>query len=286
MIDRRTPRLALSMVLAAGSLVAPLVAAAQYPPPAGAQPVQPASPYDPSMQAGGLAPPPPMDMSRVNTPSSAPSRTTEEELDQAKEKDSGRGLTFVWLNAEGGFEHVGLRTLNVDEENFTAGFIESSASGWMLGAGVGARLLFLTIGARGRVGFFSSWQLFSVGGEVGLRFPFGNLEPHVDLGGGYVALGSVRGALNGADDAVSIRGFYVRAGGGLDYFVTPAFSIGANASAEIMGLTRPGLSPDRVAAIKSDPNYDPERVRADALALEGTSYGTAIAVTGVLGLHF
>src|SRR5262245_44725678 len=106
---------------------APAGAAAPGSQPPGA----PAQPYDPSMQAGGLAPPPPMQPVETEPP---PDSTTTHELDDAKEKDSGRGLEFVWLNVEGGFAHIGLSTFNVDEPSLTAGFIPTSASGGTVGA--------------------------------------------------------------------------------------------------------------------------------------------------------
>jgi hypothetical protein len=235
------------------------------------------------MQAGGLAPPPPGDAAPPQGTEPSP---TEQRLEQAKKDDSGRTLTWFWLNLEGGFEHVGLKTFNVDESNFTAGFVDSTSSGGVLGLGLGPRLLFLTLGARGRIGFFDAWQLFSLGGELGFHIPLGIVEPHVDLGFGYTALGSFSGAVSGATDAINIRGFYGRFGGGLDIFVTPVFSLGAGISWELLGLTRPGLSTDDIQSIKSDPNYDPAQAKADALQAEGTSYGSAVAITAVAGLHF
>lgn len=271
-------------------------ALAQWPPPAqqapqdpaGSSPgsTQPASPYDPSMQAGGLTPPPPMDPSAPK-PLSKPPEGTEVNLDEAKKKDSGRGLSFVWLGGEGGFQYVDLQTFNVDETNFTAGFIETVEKGGVAGGGLGVQLLFFTIGARGRVGFFKDWQLFSVGGELGFRIPIGKWEPHVDLGGGYAALGNARGAIEGAADAISIRGFYVRAGAGLDYFILSRLSLGIAASADFMGMTRPGVSLSEISKIKSNPaTTDLQRASADLLALEGSGYGLSIAATGVLGVHF
>lgn len=247
-----------------------------------AQPQQPA-PFG-GMQAGGLAPPPP---SSAPPGQAAPgsSTPTAQELDKAKEEDSGRGIEWVYLNVEGGFEQVGLQTFNVDKQNFTAGFVPTSASGSVVGAGLGLRLLFLTLGGRGRIGFFKAWQLFSAGGELGIHIPIGNFEPRIDLGGGYVGLGKV--GLDLADASVNIRGFYGRVGGGLDYYVTPVFSVGAAVSWEFMGLTRPGVSTDQVAKIKASlAASDPKQAQADALALDGTSYGSALAITGVLGLHF
>jgi hypothetical protein len=215
-----------------------------------------------------------------------PTKTeTEQDLDDAKEKDSGRGLSFVWLNVEGGYEHVGLQTFNIDEQNFTAGFIETSANGGVIGAGLGVQLLFLTIGARGRIGLLDAWQLFSVGGEIGFHIPIGRLEPRFNLGGGYAAVGSFSDAVLGEETSVSIRGFYARAGGGLDFFITPVFSIGGAVSWEFMGLTRPGLSPTEIASIEGRAS-DVEKAKAQALAAEGSGYGSAFTATGVLGLHF
>lgn len=257
------------------------------PPPTGPAPGQqppPPSGYDPSMQAGGLAPPPPM----TAPPPSPPGQGgVEQQLDKAKEEDAGRGLSWVWLDVEGGFQHVGLQTFNVDEESFTAGFVDSSASGGMVGGGLGLRLLFLTIGARGRVGFFSAWQLFSIGGELGFHIPLGNVEPHFDLGVGYTGLGSFSGAVSGANDAIDIRGLDARIGGGLDVYVTPVFSLGAKFSWELLFLTRPGLSPTEIQDIQANPGVDDaERARAQALAAEGSGYGSAIGITAVAGLHF
>jgi hypothetical protein len=248
-----------------------------------AQPTPPPNPYDPSMQAGGLAPPPPME-GPAPGPAPAPSATTKE-LDEAKEKDSERGLEFFYFNVEGGFEHVGLTTFNVDEDKLTAGLIATSSSGGVVGAGLGLRLIFLTLGARARAGFFSDWQLFSVGGELGIHIPLGNFDPHFDFGFGYAGLGSLTSAVSGASDAISIRGFYARAGGGLDYYVTPAISLGLNASWELLGLTRPGLSLTEAQRIQNDPAADPQKTKDTLLQADGTSYGAAIAITGVVGLH-
>lgn len=264
-------------VLSAVAIAAPAVA--QW-----GAPAQPGAPPPPAgtLQTGGLAPPGPMTSSAAPAPSQS---ATEQELDTAKEKDSGRGLEWVYLNVEGGFEQVGLQTFNVDKQSFSAGFFETSASGGVLGAGLGVRLLFLTLGGRTRLGLFKSWQLFSAGGELGVHIPLGNFEPRLELGGGYVGLGNV--SPNLADTSVSIRGFYARVGGGLDYYITPVFSVGGAVSWELMGLTRPGVSVDQVDKIKASvAASDPKAAQADALALDGTSYGSALAITGVLGLHF
>jgi hypothetical protein len=234
------------------------------------------------MEAGGLAPPPPMGTTQPNT-----TTPTEQQLDDSKKEDSGRGLSWVWLNVEGGYEHVGLQTFSVNEQAFTAGFVPTTANGGVIGPGLGLRLLFFTLGARGRLGFFDNFQLFSVGPEIGFHIPLGNFEPHLDLGFGYTAMGSFKGAVSGASSAISIRGFDARIGGGLDYYPTSIFSIGANVSWELLGLTRPGLDPSKISSIKASASTtDVQNAQADALALNGTSYGSALAITAVVGLHF
>lgn len=264
------------------------------PPPTSPPPAEPPpSPYDPSMQAGGLKPPPPMDPKQTQE-EPKPADQTQDHLDKSKEKDSGRGLSFVWLNVEGGYQTVGLQTFNIDEQNFTAGFIEQSANGPVIGAGVGARLLFITVGARGRLGLLNNWQFFTVGGEVGFHIPIGRLEPRFSLGGGYAAVGSFDQVVTGGvQPDISIRGFYARAGGGMDYFITNIFSIGASVSWEFTALTRPGFDPTKLADLQNDiANIQSADIRmaqqkqAELLAFEGSGYGSAFTVTGVLGLHF
>ncbi len=240
------------------------------------------------MSAGGLEPPPPLPPSQEPPPSS----DTERRLDDSGNSDSGRGLEWLYVEAEGGLQHVGLQTFNIDEETFSAGFIETQSTGPVIGVGLGLRLIFLTIGARARVGVFDAWDLFSVGGELGLHLPLGNLEPHFEVGGGYTALGAFKsavqsGAVETALDGTDIHGFYVRAGAGLDYYITPVFSVGVSANVEVLGLTRPGLDPSRVTEIQSDQSLSAvQRAQAEVLKTEGSSYGAAGTATAVLGLHF
>jgi hypothetical protein len=232
------------------------------------------------MQAGGLTPPPPLPAG----PSPGTGQT-EQRLDNAKTQDAGRGLEWVWLNVEGGFSHVGLRTFNVHDESFAAGFVATTANGGQVGAGIGARLLFFTVGARGRLGLYDAYRIFSVGPEAGLHIPLGKLDPHFDLGGGYTSFAGIADAHTGADSPIAIRGFYVRAGGGLDYYLSPLFSLGLNASWELLGLTRPALSAEDLEKLKASSAL-PDRKEADRLAQGDSSFGAALTITGLVGLHF
>lgn len=255
--------------------------AAQPPIPYGATAPPAPNPYG-SMQAGGLAPPPPLPAGAANG-----GGKTEEQLDQAKKRDAGRGLEWAWLNVEGGFSHVGLRPFNPREENFTAGFVDATANGGEVGAGLGARLLFFTVGARGRISFSSAYRIYSVGPEAGLHIPIGKLDPHLDLGGGYVTFANIHDARIGGDSPLAIHGYYLRIGGGLDYYLSPVFSLGLNVSGDLLGLTRAELSAADLAALKARPELSAaDQAAADRLATSAFSLGAALAVTGLVGLHF
>ena len=68
----------------------------------------------------------------------------------------------------------------------------------MYGVGLGLQLFFLRLGPHFRHGFFPDWQMFSIGGELGIRIPIKFMDFHFDLGGGYVALGSLGSRSSGA----------------------------------------------------------------------------------------
>jgi len=218
-----------------------------------------------------LAPPPPLGASPTSSaaapgalvrPAAAP--RPDEELERAKKSDSGRGLSWFWLEAEGGYEHIDLTTFD-GGSSFTGGSISESADGGAVSAGIGAQLVFLTLGARARFGFFDEYRLGRIGGELGLRLPLGRLEPRFDLGAGYAALGTFDGV---APDDFAVGGAYARAGAGLDFFPVELMSIGAHATFDVLALTRAASA------------------NVVALATEESSVGSTFAIQLAAGLHF
>src|SRR5262249_43552112 len=153
-------------------------------------------------------------------------------LDESSRSDSGRGLEFVYLDAEAGLQQVGLRTLHTN--NLVPEQARTSDTGAMFGVGAGLRLVVLTIGPRFRIGDFSDWDLWSLNGELGIHLPLGNVEPHFTFGAGYSKLGNATANGLTSDENVHIRGYNVRLGFGIDYYVTHAFTIGANLSGEML----------------------------------------------------
>lgn len=244
----------------------------------------PADPWG-GMNAGGLAPPAPMTNAQPQPPTAEqapPPTTLTSDLDESKEKDSGRGVSWFWIEVQGGYEHIGLQTFEVDGGDLSAGFTETTANGGVVSAGLGAQIIFLTLGVRGRLGFFPDWQAARIGGEVGFKIPVGFVEPRFDLGAGYAALTNLDGVV---PEAIGINGFYVRAGAGVDFYPVEILALGVVASFDFLGLSRSGLSPTEIAELRSS-RPDVTEAQAQALALDGTGYGAGFALQGNVGLHF
>ena len=230
---RHRPRSELRFLLFIGVLAVPGVAAAQQPPP-------------PNPAYGGLAPPasgpppssgatPPQGPSQPpptwqQPPRAQPPRTdTERALRDGEEKDSGRGLEWFALQPEVGLQQLGLTTLSGKD----GGGFKTSGVAPLVGVLANVRLLFVTIGVRARVAFFSDFKYWNLGPELGFHMPIGNLEPYAFVGGGYAALGGLPDAAAG----VSVHGFDIRLGVGLDYYVSRQFSIGGLFTSEIVPLS-------------------------------------------------
>ena len=221
----------------------------------------------PGLEAGGLRPP--GSQPEPTAPAPGP---TEQALAKADREDSGRGLEFFWVAGEGGVTYVGLQTLHAD------GLLDETTHdpvqvGPVVGGGLGLRLVFLTFGAKFRYGLFSAWDLWTLNAEAGLRIPIGSVEPYVTLGGGYASVVGVRAGPTGGREAVSIGGLDVRAGGGLDWYLSSAFSLGANLSADFLFLSRSALSPSLQSA-------------NSVYESDGSGVGAGVTLSAVAGLHF
>jgi len=249
-----------------------------------AQPLAPPPPSAPPSAAGPLG----LTLPQPSPPTPEMIRT-EQQLDQAKIDDAGRRLEWVWVDVHGGFEQLGMQTFNGGQRGFVAGLVNTSSSGGFVAAGVGARLLYFTFLLRGRVGVFDSGQLYRVGGEAGFHVPFGRIEPRLSLGTGYAGMNNLRDAASagGGASTLALHGFYVRADAGVDYYLTPLFSLGVGLSADLLGLFRPALSMAEVQVIKANAAI-PAGVRsgADVLTMSGAGWGGTLGVTALAGLHF
>lgn len=216
----------------------------------------PQNPPPPSVQppdAGGLAAPGP----------GQPDDETGRRLQAAERDDSGRGLDFFWIEPLIGFRGVHV----LDASVFDGALIPSESYGLALGAGAGVRLLYFTAGVQFRYGVLSAWDLWTLGLDVGLRVPLGDFEPYFGLGGGFAA---VEGAIDETGTiSPSAFGGNIRVFGGLDYFVTPVFSVGARIGLETIVLGR-----DAVPAAVGTP-----------YASGGSGVALSYEPAAVLGIH-
>ena len=257
----------LSRLIVPALLCVPALAFAQQPEGA---PVAPAS----NLESGGLRPPEAVDGS-APAPADTAADTPEKELEKADKEDSGRGLEWIWLNAEVGGEHLGLQTLK-SNDLLDPQLVKTSQTGLVYGAGLGVRILVFTAGVRFRLGSFSAWQLWTLNAEGGLRIPLGSLEPYFTVGGGYASLGSFSTTAPASSKA-DVKGFDARVGAGLDYYLSNTFSVGANLTGEMLFLSRSKVSGASVSTSGNE---------AAVYAKDGSSIGAGASLTAVVGLHF
>ncbi len=118
------------------------------------------------------------------------------------------------------------------------------------------------------------------------------MEPYFTVGGGYAAIGSFspdqidslsEQVLNDVKDEISIDGGYARVVGGLDIFVVDFLSIGVGASWEALGLTRKGVS---LTSLDPSTVTTLSEARQQALAADGSGWGSAVNLSARVGLHF
>jgi hypothetical protein len=234
---------------------------------------QPA-PAQSNLDAGGLRPPEAID-SEQQAPPGAPAETPEQELERADKEDSGRGLEWVWLNAEAGGEHVGLQTFKqsdlVDGE-----LIKNAQTGLVFGGGLGARILNWTVGARFRMGAFSDWKLWTLTGEGQFRIPLGRWEPYITAGAGYASLGSFATEAPFASEA-SAQGFVGRLGFGVDYYLSNTFSVGGTLNGDLLVLSRAAVAGAAASSSAGE---------AKVYAKDGSGIGAGATLAAVVGLHF
>lgn len=235
---------------------------------------QPAPAASSSLESGGLRPPEAVDSTQPAAPdSSQPS--PEQELEQADREDSGRGLEWIWFNAEIGAQHLGLQTLKSDGL-VDPKLVKTTQTGLMYGAGIGARILVFTAGARFRMGNFGDWQLWTLDAEGGFRIPIGSLEPYFTVAAGYASLGSFSTSAPASSKA-DVKGWNARLGAGLDYYLSNTFSIGGNVSGDLLFLSR-----SKVSGAADSTSGD----EATVYAKNGSSIGAGTSLTAVVGLHF
>ena len=127
-------------------------------------------------------------------------------------------------------------------------------------------------------------RFWSLDAEVGVRVPLYRVEPHFVLAGGYSSFGGFGSAVSGLSDGLDVRGVNVRLGGGLDYWVTHAVSLGLDADGELLAIARPGMSVRDLATAQQVGTLN--QAEARILQANGSSVGAALSLNAAVGVHF
>ena len=194
--------------------------------------------------------------------------SSDEPASAAPERSVNHTSEVLYLTPEVGVEYVGLETLHLTRALFPSQ-VHTADVGPVVGVAAGVRLLFITLGPRFRYGHFRDWDLWTLEGEVGFKAPLGAIEPFVGFGAGYAKVGNLN------EGRVKVQGYDMRLFAGLDYYLNKTFSIGGSATAELLGMTRPGV----------DLNQATGSVSEDVYKLDGSSVGLAILAFAVVGAH-
>lgn len=223
-----------------------------------------ASPLDPL--TGGLLPPP--------APDTPEAQQTIQTLEQSERRDSGRGLSFVWFSLDPSFVYSGLDLFSGDTL-VDGTLVKASGYGPGVGATLGLRLLYLSLSVQGKYLKGTAFDAWDAGLLASLRIPLGRLEPYASIGGGYLRAFNFDGekqvyALGTKVADLSVGGGHITLQGGLDYYITPVFSVGLAVTPSLLLLKR-----DRVLSSGNS-------VYARSASAVGFSVTTAL----VLGLHF
>jgi hypothetical protein len=180
--------------------------------------------------------------------------------------DSDRKLELVYVTGEvgGAYVNVGDRFTN-----------QASQGGVALGIGAGVRVLFFTIGVRGRFAPLSAYTLMEANVEAGFHVPLGDWDPYLGIHGGYAHAGMNAQQVfqNVSYTPQSPSGGDFGGSLGIDYYLSSTFSLGIDATLDALFL---GTS-DTYVNVFNIP----------VLVLAGQSQtGVAFLGTAHAGLHF
>lgn len=246
-------------------------------------PLAPSIAYAQDLQA-----PPPLSQQQMSPSSSVQttqSTATTQELNESEHRDSGRNLELVWIDGQVNGSYINMSQFS--SKSFAIDKTSSAGPAFSVGAGI--RLLLLVIGARLRYNALSSFNMWQANAEIGVKIPIRSFDFLLNLHGGYSWVGALSDANKATDtstptanDAVTIRGFNAGLETGLDYYITPLFSVGLGGLADFLYLNRPavakpaGLTAAQHQAVDNDPLYK----RSGSTA--GFQFGGGLR----LGVHF
>ena len=180
------------------------------------------------------------------------------------ESTSGRDFDLLWVGAEVGAAIVDLKMISYDQ--LLPSEINVRETGLGFGAVAGIKVKFLSVGLHLAVGKLSEFDVWALNLDGQLRIPLDFLEPYVRLGIGYAFLGAFSGQTDMKD--VTVDGWDLQAGFGMDLYPSDFFSLGAGADFTVLNLSRTA-SPTSVD-----------------LTQDGAAVGVAVFLQAKAALHF
>lgn len=164
----------------------------------------------------------------------------QEEEDEEDEEDWGA----FYIQLLGGYSYANV--ISFSQENFLPEAERVEGSGFFGGAGLGFRVLILTIGAQASLASYApteddGFELGTVIGTIGLHLPIPHIQPYFRVGAGYAWMGKA----NFADPGISetrVYGFVIEGGFGVDIKLGRAVSLGLGVDAAYLNLGRQSAS--------------------------------------------
>jgi hypothetical protein len=250
-----------------------------------------------SAHAQDIAPPPPIDPNVPGSPTSPSPGTdpaaqqaqaTNQQLDEAEREDSGRNFELFWVDGWIGGSYIDMQQFSQS----SLAIEKSSSGGPMFSLGAGVRFVVLVLGLRAKYNALSSFNMWQLNGELGLKFPISKIDILIGAHGGYSFVGRLDDAGSAGNtgvpsnsDAVKIRGFNVGLDLGVDYYVSPIFSVGAGAWVDGLFLNRPPV--DKPAGFDQLTQQQKDAITNSPLYQQsGQSAGLDLGGALRLGLHF
>jgi opacity protein-like surface antigen len=231
-----------------------------------------------SASAQDLQPPPPMSSTPTTYYAAAPKSD--------ESQSSGLGLEWFYLNAGGGFAYTDMGSLSTSG---SLGITKTSSAGGSFDVGLGARLLFFSVGVRARDLLLSSYSLWELDAEVAFHIRIWRIDPYFGFRGGYAFVGNLASGAKSVTSGttspdITVHGANVGPMFGIDVYVTNYLTIGAEANGEFLFLHRPPVA--KPAGV-TDADVMMLPPSAQELYNEsGSSVGFGVVGTVHLGLHY
>ncbi len=205
-------------------------------------------------------------------------RAQEAARQREAEEGDGRDADLLWIEAGGGAAFVDLVTFR--QQNFYPSAERTQGFGPMASLAAGFRVKWFTVGGRATLTTLpGAFDLGTLGLDLGLRIPFGFLEPNIRLGVGYGWVGRADFTDPRLSDT-SVYGLVVDGGAGLDLYFGDFVSVGARADVAVLNLTRQDV---RNCGMAGATDCD---VAGVDLREDGDSVGLQVRAQAHLALHF